>query len=189
MHDADLIRAVQGGDRASLTVLYRRHVAGVWRYVSARLPRDRQATEDVVSETFLAAIRTVQTFDPRHGTVYAWLLGITRNKLRDHWRRAGRGVEDAAMPADLLAESDSAGPEERAIAGEVKDAVARALDALDDEQRLVLEWKYLESLSVREIAERLGRTQRAVEAILYRARTAFRAIYAREQTRSECPGE
>ena len=55
------------------------------------------------------------------------------------------------------------------IAAETKDAVVRALDALDDEERLALEWKYIESLSVRDIAERLGRSEKAVEAILYRA--------------------
>ena len=65
MNDGDLVRAVQTGDSASLTILYRRHVKGVWRYFDARLPRDRQVTEDLVSETFLAAIRTIQAFDPK----------------------------------------------------------------------------------------------------------------------------
>jgi RNA polymerase sigma factor (sigma-70 family) len=58
--------------------------------------------------------------------------------------------------------------------------VIRALDSLADEERLALEWKYMESLSVRDIAERLGRTEKAIEAILYRARMSFRKIYARE---------
>jgi DNA-directed RNA polymerase specialized sigma24 family protein len=49
----------------------------------------------------------------------------------------------------------------------------------------VLEWKYLESSSVRDIAERLGKTEKAVEAALYRARISFRSAYARRQTQAE----
>ena len=58
MSDGDLLRAIQDSDPASLTTLYQRHVHGVWRFVRAHLSWDREATEDVVSETFLAAIRS-----------------------------------------------------------------------------------------------------------------------------------
>jgi RNA polymerase sigma-70 factor (ECF subfamily) len=183
MKDGDLIRAVQGGDRGSLTILYQRYVKGIWRYVHAHLSRHREATDDLVSETFLAAIRTIGTFDPEQGTVYAWLLGIARNKLRDHFRRAYRPGGDP-IEAKAAADAGSAGPDADLIAAETGEAVIRALDALDDEERLALEWKYVESLSVREIAERLGRTEKAVEAVLYRARASFRAAYARQQTRT-----
>ncbi len=182
MNDGDLIRAIQGGDRASLTTLYQRHVHGVWRYVHAHLSWDREATEDVVSETFLAAIRTVRTFDPQRGTVSGWLLGIARNKLRDHFRRERRAVSREPAGASTAADPNSGGPDGGLITAETRDAVIRTLDTLDDEERLALEWKYMESLSVREIAERLGRTEKAAEAILYRARVSFRTIYAREQT-------
>jgi RNA polymerase sigma factor (sigma-70 family) len=47
---------------------------------------------------------------------------------------------------------------------------------MPDEERQVLEWKYLEELAVAEIAERLGRTEKAVEALLYRARRSFREL-------------
>jgi RNA polymerase sigma-70 factor, ECF subfamily len=185
MKDADLIRAVQTGDRASLVIFYERYVKGVWRYVQSHLSRDRDAAEDLVSETFLAAIRTVHMFELERGTVYGWLLGIARNKLRDHWRRAERVAAGQAIKANQLARLDSTDADEGAIAAETRDSAIRALDAMDDEERLALEWKYVESLSVREIAERLGRTEKAVEAILYRARNSFRTIYARQHTRTE----
>ena len=53
----------------------------------------------------------------------------------------------------------------------------QALDSLSERQRIVLEWKYLESLPVREMAERLGETEKAVEAVLYRARREFRRLF------------
>jgi len=182
MNDGDLVRAIQDGDRASLTTLYKRHVYGVWRYVHARLSRDFEETEDVVSETFLAAIRTVRTFDPQRGTVSGWLRGIAQNKLRDRFRKASRAVRCEATGAVTAADADSGGPDGSLITAETRDAVIRTLNTLGDEERLALEWKYMESLSVREIAERLGRTEKAAEAILYRARVSFRTVYAREQT-------
>jgi hypothetical protein len=64
---------------------------------------------------------------------------------------------------------------------ETKERVHHALDALSDRQRIVLEWKYLESLPVREMAERLGETEKAVEAVLYRARREFRRLFDSQQ--------
>ena len=55
--------------------------------------------------------------------------------------------------------------------------VADVLEGLPPEERVVLEWKYLDRCTVREIAQRLGRTEKAVEALLYRARNAFRTAY------------
>lgn len=182
MSDAELIRAIQAGDPAALTALYQRHVQGVWRYVHARLSWDHEGTEDVVSETFLAAIRNAPTFDPERGTASCWLFGIARNKLRDHSRRASRTANREPTRAIAAAVADSSGPSDDMILAETRDAVIRTLDTLEDEEQFVLECKYVESLSVREIAERLGRTEKAVEGILYRARKSFRKIYAREQT-------
>jgi RNA polymerase sigma factor (sigma-70 family) len=60
---------------------------------------------------------------------------------------------------------------------ETKNRVHRALDALPERQRIVLEWKYLDGLSVREMAERLGETEKAIESVLYRARREFRRLF------------
>ncbi len=184
MNDGDLVRAVQGGDRHALTILYERYVRAVWRYAHARL-HDQQETEDLVSETFLAAIRTIDGFDPQRGTVHAWLLGIVRNKLRDHWRKVNRNTTERLAEASVLIDGDSGDPEMALMASETGDAVVQSLNRLKDEERLALEWKYMESLSVREIAERLGRSERAIEAILYRARRSFRAAFASEETQVE----
>jgi RNA polymerase sigma factor (sigma-70 family) len=97
-------------------------------------------------------------------------------------RSIARDGDGELIEADMAACADAGNPEASLIRAETRDAVIRALDALADEERLVLEWKYVESLSVRDIAERLGRTEKAAEAILYRARISFRATYAREET-------
>lgn len=185
MNDGELIRAVQLGDRTSLTILYHRYLSGVWRYLHAHLAQDREAAEDLVSETFLTAIRNIQAYDSQKGTVYGWLIGIARNKLHDHLRKKNRERDYARSDATAVVNTDLGNPEGNLLQAETQDAVIRALDSLADEERIVLEWKYMELLSVRDMAERLGRTEKAVEAILYRARISFRTIYARQQTQVE----
>jgi RNA polymerase sigma-70 factor (ECF subfamily) len=184
MNDGDLVRAIQQGDRASLTIFYRRYLGGIWRYVHAHLPRDPAAADDVVSETFLAAIQSIPTYDAEKGNVIGWLLGIARNKLRDHLRSSVRKAESPPIEPTTAVRCQAGMAEANLIRAETREAVLRALDALADEERLVLEWKYVESLSVREIAARLARTEKAVEAILYRARMSFRAACGREQIKS-----
>lgn len=182
MNDAELIRAIQGGDRDSLTALYQRYLSGIWRYFHAHLSWNRETAEDLVSETFLTAIRTLSNYDPERGTVYSWLIGIARNELRDYFRRSMQSESFLRASANNQGNADPATPDQDLVQVETQDAVVRTLDAMEDEERLVLEWKYLESLSVRTIAERLGRTEKAVESILYRARASFRSNYPRGQT-------
>jgi RNA polymerase sigma-70 factor, ECF subfamily len=162
--DAELVRRIRAGDRAALAALYERYLPPVWRY-------------DVVSETFLAAVRAVAALDPGAASVGGWLLGIARHKVSDERRRQGRTPgeipEGLAPPAD-----ERTRPDFRAAGAETREAVARVMARLGDEERLVLDWKYLEGVSTRDIAARMGRTERAVEALLYRARAAFRNLCA-----------
>jgi len=171
--DAVLISRIQAGDREALTVLYKRYLPSIWRYVTSRLQGNEAASRDVVSETFLAAIQGIARLDASSCNIAGWLSGIARHKLADHWRRfapqsAARDFESPRHETDPAAAMD---------ASEMREAVGQAMDRMDDLERVVLEWKYLEGLSVREMAERLGRTTKATEGILYRARLAFRTHY------------
>jgi len=179
--DADLIRAVQAGDAAAMDTLYRRYLPSVWRYAFAHLLGDTSAAEDVVGETFLAAVRQIGRLRPEGGSLAGWLIGIARHKVGDIRRRRARIRTGLEAHRDQPATGRDANPAAPLESAETRAQVAEALDTLPAEQRTALEWKYLERLSVREIAHRLGRTEKAAETILYRARKAFRAAY---ETRS-----
>jgi RNA polymerase sigma-70 factor (ECF subfamily) len=161
--DQELIRRIRAGDSAAVAELYERYAPALWRYVYARVDRDVHAGQDVLSETFLAAIRSL-----RRGTttenVAGWLTGIARNKSADWYRQRAKTSSSDAEPPTRAASAASG-------------VVADVLDALPGDQRLVLEWKYLDRCTVREIAQRVGRSEKAVEALLYRAREAFRGHY------------
>jgi len=173
--DPVLISRIQTGDREALATLYERYLPSVWRYVYSRLSGHEAASRDVVSETFLAMIQSIGRLDAASTNVAKWLSGVARHKLADHRRRSAPQVaaQDLELPEQEI------NPAVAMDALEMRQAVGQAMDRMDDLQRIALEWKYIDGLTVREIAEQLGRTEKATEAILYRARGAFRAQYKR----------
>jgi len=172
--DPALISRIQAGDREALATLYERYLPSVWRYVHSRLGREA-ASRDVVSETFLAMVQGIGRVDAASTNVAKWLNGVARHKLADHWRRSP--PQAAAQGAEVP--ERQTGPAVAMDALEARQAVGEAMARMDDLQRVALEWKYLDGLTVRQIAGQLGRTEKAVEAILYRARAAFKAEYRR----------
>jgi RNA polymerase sigma-70 factor (ECF subfamily) len=181
MSDADLVRAIQAGDETALEALYQRHLPSVWRFAFSRLAGNTAAAEDVVSETFLAAVRQIGRLAPEGGSVGGWLIGIARHKVQDLRRRGAR--RSAALTEKITAAQAAPADDPSASleTAELRQRVGAIMDGLEDDERAVLEWKYLDGLSVREMAARLGRTEKAVEAALYRARQSFRAAYERAE--------
>ena len=179
--DAELIRCIQVGDQAALGALYRRYLPALWRYAYGRLGGDRHAAEDAVSETFLAAIDGLDGLDPEGGSVYGWLIGIARHKLADRARLMSRADKaGAVLAAEQEGHHNGGNPHSDLEAAERRTRVAEAMDRLADDHRLSLEWKYLDGLSVREIADRLGRSEKGAESLLYRARNALRLLLGDE---------
>jgi RNA polymerase sigma-70 factor (ECF subfamily) len=126
--------------------------------------------EDLASETFLSAAGTLARHPESQPSV-AWLIGIARHKLVDHWRRRGRDerLAEASAPDSDLGDQ-----------WEVRlDAIhARGvLDALADHHRLALTLRYVDDLPVPDVAALLHRTVYATEALLARARSAYRNHY------------
>ena len=146
----------------------------LYGYVLSRCGQQALA-EDLTSETFLAAVDAVRREDPPPMST-AWLVGVARHKLVDHWRRQGR--EERGLNA--LAAND---PEDEDPWDERIDALrAQAvLDALAPHHRAALTLRYLDDLSVPEVAALLQRTVHGTEALLVRARAAFRRSYAVEE--------
>jgi RNA polymerase sigma-70 factor (ECF subfamily) len=178
--DAELLRGVRAGDLSAWEQLYAGCLPTVWRYVYLRAGGDRHLAEDVVSETMLALVRQISSLTPGDGNLSGWLIAVARNKLGDHRRNVARAAALAAKVCDdeiLPVAGD--GPEAVLEAAETRKRVLTVMDGLPDEERLALEWKYIDDLSVGDIADRLGRSQKAAESVLYRARRSFRADFNR----------
>ena len=184
MTDAELIRIIRARKPdgvaqccAAWDCLARRYMPLVWRYAFSLL-QDPHAVEDVVSETLLALLRNVDQIDDGAPKISAWLRSVVRHKVADHHRRTYRAKEH--LPKFGREQVQREGPNEPSAAmmfDEKKAKIAEILAGLPERQRLALEWKYVEGMRVREIAQRLGETEKAVEATLYRARREFRRRY------------
>lgn len=166
--------AVAGNRDRELLALYDHAVGDVYGYLLTRV-RNREVAEDVTAEVFMAAVEAVQR-DTVDDLTTAWLIGVARHKLVDHWRRSERDARRIHAVADDSSVTGSAGDD---LWDRHLDVLAarHALDQLGAHHRAALTLRYLDGLPVPDVADVLGRTVHATEALLVRARRAFRAMY------------
>jgi len=159
-------------DQATFRTWYEQTLPRVYQYLLARCGHDVELAEELTQQTFVEAIRRRASFDGR-SEVVTWLCAIGRHKLVDHHRRSGR---ERQRYLRLAAEWTDGGSDawER---NELRSGVEAGLARLPGEQRIVLVLRYLDQLSVREIASTIGRSEKATESLLSRARDAFRSVY------------
>jgi RNA polymerase sigma-70 factor (ECF subfamily) len=175
--DVELLYGARRGDAEAWRTLYARYLPFVWRQAHALLG-DPHAAEDVTSEVMLALLRNIENLETEVPKLGGWLRTVVRCKAADHQRALIRSRAKMAVAASRLEDSTAQlAPSAPLEVVETKSRVHLALDSLPERQRMVLEWKYLESLSVREMADRLGETEKAVESVLYRARREFRRLF------------
>ncbi|GAB3925672.1 RNA polymerase sigma24 factor [Microlunatus endophyticus] len=160
-----------------LLELYDEALPAVFGYLLSR-SGSRTLAEDLTAETFVAAMGSLRARTTSQPTV-AWLIGIARHKLVDHWRRAERDERAIRVLSGGLV-----GPEDP-WESEIDAIRARGvLMRLGAPHRAALTLRYLDGLSVPEVAAHLDRTIHATEALLVRARAAFRRSYEREEGES-----
>jgi RNA polymerase sigma-70 factor (ECF subfamily) len=170
------VPSVLAGDHgAALLALYDDAVGEVYGYLLARC-RNRTTAEDVTSDVFMGAVDAVARGRVESVTT-AWLIGIARHKLVDHWRRLEREQRRLTAVAD---EPDTAVEDDPWDARLDVLAARDALEQLGAHHRAALTLRYLDGLSVPECATVLARTVHATEALLVRAKRAFRQVYGEE---------
>ncbi len=138
---------------------------------------NRSTAEDLNQETWLAAIESIDDFDPQRGSLRGWLFGIARNKAVAHLRR--QKVRDANVQRVSQASAiagNAPQPDALAEADEHAAFVRAALAILPPDWRGVLRGKYVDGLTVNQLAEQMGRTPKAVESLLSRSRAELREM-------------
>lgn len=174
--EAALVRRARRGDPAARASLFDRYLDPVYEFVFYRVGRRAEIAEEVVQEVFTRALTHMDRFDPARGDFGQWLGGISRNAIRDLARKSrAPGAAAAGDPTPVLdGLSGREDPVRDASRRDGEDALHRALSALPGKYRDLLRWKYLDGLSVRDIARRQETTEKAVEGMLGRARAALR---------------
>lgn len=165
--------AILSGDEAAWRVLYERYFDALYAYSFARVGRDPDRAQEVVQECWMVAVRRVRAFEPARGSFGQWLRGIADRVILGQQRRWARRNRLARNEPPV---PESTGPIVPSDAGE---RVARVLLSLPAPYAAVLRAKYAEQLAVADIARGWGRSVKAVESLLSRARTAFREAWSR----------
>ncbi len=160
-----LIEAAQK-DPSRFAELYEQNFERVYAFIARRVG-DRAEAEDLTSEVFHQAFANLARFEWRGAPFAAWLFRIARNAIIDRAKHAAR---EAEIPP-ILDVPKEAGLEEI----EQRARLFRLVDGLPTDQRRVIEMRFAEEKSIREIALELGRTEGAVKQLQFRALQNLRA--------------
>ena len=184
--DLARVRRILAGDERAFRSLFDEYFPRLYRFALGRLEGNEDAAREVVQQTFVNAIGRLDSYRGE-AALYTWFCRICHNALVDQCRRrnleARRLIpidDNPEMQAvlDILSTADQEQPEAQARRRDVQRLVQSVLDYLPEHYGNALEWKYVEGLTVSEIAERMEAGPKAVESLLTRARTAFRQAMA-----------
>lgn len=175
---SDDVAAMRCLDQQAWADAYDKYVTSTYAFIANLVGGDRAIAEELHQEAWLTAMSAIDQFAPERGEFRGWLFGIAKRRVAMHFRRVnGRSeiqlyeeTDEASAAGDDLLPDDVIEEVERA------DAVRAALLELDETSRRALVNKYVDSMSVAEIAERIGKSPKAVESMLTRTRSRLRRL-------------
>ncbi|HEX6487316.1 MAG TPA: RNA polymerase sigma factor [Candidatus Dormibacteraeota bacterium] len=192
--DIELVRRYRGGDARAFEELHRRYVGPIFRLVKSKLG-DALLAEDVSQETFLKALRQLDSMDEEFN-FGGWIHTVARNLCYDELRRRRRDLRveapDGEDQEDLMdrlpATSGRFDPVEVSESNDMRRRIWEVAQRLPEKYRLVLTLRELQGLSYRQIARSLRISESAVETLVYRARLRFKEEYmaAEGEQRLDC---
>jgi RNA polymerase sigma-70 factor, ECF subfamily len=183
--DRRRVRALLTGDATAFDVFFNEYFPRLYRFVLPRVEYRIADTQDICQETLLRALRRLSSYRGE-AALYSWVCQIAANQISDYWQRRRRdgahivfAEDDLSVQAVLatLQANEEGGPESLRYNTDIARLVQATLDNLPGRFGDALEWKYLDGLSVADIAERLGVSIAAAQSVLQRARAAFREAF------------
>jgi RNA polymerase sigma-70 factor (ECF subfamily) len=180
---ADLVARSQAGEPEAFGLLYDRYVDLVYRYIYYRVGSPTLA-EDLVSETFLRALRRIDSFTWQGRDFAAWLVTIARNLIADHFKSGRYRLE--ITTEDILETGPAQttdGPESLVLDSLTNATLLSAVKKLNPEQQECIVLRFLQGLSVNETALAMGKNDGAIKALQYRAVRALARLLPEDAVR------
>ncbi len=182
LSDQDLVAEVLRKDRKATAEFVSRYADHVYGYVRRRLLPRADLVDDLVQEIFVAAWESLEKFrgdSPLRG----WLLGIARHKVEDHYRKRLRETQFRDEEENAWDEPATFHDLEETLATR-RDGqrTQEILKTLPEAYSVILLWRYWEKRSLRDIAVQIGKTEKAVERMLARAREQFKKRWYERQS-------
>ncbi len=175
---AELVIRAQAGDGAAFGLIYDQYVDKVYRFLLWRVGSHPLA-EDLTSETFLRALRRLDSFTFAGTDIGAWLITIARNLVLDHLKSGRARLE--VPTADMLDVDHGDDGLEALVLNRWRDhLLLDAVRRLKPDQRACIGLRFLQGLTLAETAEVLGRSEGAVKQLQLRAVRALARDLGRE---------
>jgi RNA polymerase sigma-70 factor (ECF subfamily) len=180
--DRVIARKLLNGDENAFRELFDSFFPRLFRFALTRVNGNHDEAHEMVQQTFCKAFERLDSYRGE-ASLYGWMCQICRNTITDMGRRRQREFrrtplieEDNTIQGVLesLAAPATEEPEYNAWRADMMRLIQATLDNLPDHYGDVLEWKYVDGLTVKEIAEQLSVGPKAAESMLTRARNAFR---------------
>ncbi len=184
--DRKLVKQLLKGDERAFERFFDENFARLYRFALTRLSDDPDAAREVAQLTLTRALRKLSGYRAE-SALFTWLCAICRNETSDWLAKQGRYREHIVLTEDLpevraavesLQAPDQMSPDRHYRRRELLRLIQVALDNLPAKYGDVLEWKYIEGYSIKEISARLGIGSEATQSLLARARRAFADVYS-----------
>ena len=184
--DKRLVKQLLAGDDRAFEQFFEENFARLYRFALTRLSDDPDAAREVAQISLTRAIRKMHTYRAE-SALFTWLCAICRNETSDWLARQGRYRQHIVLTEDFpevqaavdsLQAPPQMSPERHYRRVELLRLIQVALDKLPPRYGDVLEWKYIEGHSVKEISTRLNMGGEATQSLLARAKRAFADVYS-----------
>jgi RNA polymerase sigma-70 factor (ECF subfamily) len=186
LDDKRLVKQMLADDQRAFDSFFDDNFARLYRFALVRLSDDPDAAREVAQITLIRAIRKMHTYRAE-SALFTWFCAICRNETSDWLAKHGRYREHIVLVEDfpeIQAAVDSVqvpeqmSPEHHYRRVELLRLIQVALDRLPPKYGDVLEWKYIEGHSIREISDKLNMRDEATQSLLARAKRAFSEVYS-----------
>ena len=169
-NEPQLLAALRQGDPRAVKAWYRQYYQQLLRFATNKIEL-AEVAEELVQETFINALKNLNLFQEK-SSLATWMTSILSHEIADYYRKvyAKRAIRVLPLSDLLLGEPV-------ADAHEVSARVVKALNAMIDSERELLLQKYVDRKKVKDMAVELGRSVKAIESDLFRARIEFRRLY------------
>jgi RNA polymerase sigma-70 factor, ECF subfamily len=163
INDSELVVRAKSGDHGAFTQIYERYAPAIYRYIYFRVG-EAELAEDLQAEVFLRMLEGIHRYEDRGWPISAWLYRIAHDRTVDTMRRRRNRQQ---VPLETWGGSCD-GPESSVEVQLDHEELNRMLDDLTDEQRKVIQLRFMADMSIQEVAKTLGRTEGSVKALQHR---------------------
>jgi RNA polymerase sigma-70 factor (ECF subfamily) len=171
--DLELLQKLKQGDATAVRKWYRKYFPALLALIAKRVASEKDA-EELAQDTFLSCMKHLPLFRGE-SAIWTWMVKIAQHEVADYYRKRYAKKVIHLFPLSELLPS-----EDLDHAHEVSQKVRRVLSAMTAENREVLLMKYVDRKKVKHIAKEMGKTVKAIESILFRARVEFKELYFAE---------